>query len=539
MYMYKNNSFRVSRLAVWALGAIFVCSSFSSRAQTIFSEDFQNIAINNQVGQFPSCWTTYGDDKTNVGNFTMFGSSWCVSTVETGNNAAASVSNVVDGGSVDRWMITPAITLSAITSNLYFRAFSADMEGTERLRVMVSTSGVEKDDFVTLRDLVFDGSQDVSGGWNNVELPLTDFAGQTIHIAFVNHGDGYFVFVDDIIVGTQSQNFHMPLLETFTSQHCGNCPEGEVELEGAYHGLEHRVAWLSHHAGFEPDIFTIDESVQLEALYGTSTYAPAVMIDRSMAFSEGNPGPVHYVGTAVMMHQTLSRAASIEDNIVIGFTDIQYSPENRQLQLTVEGRFVANQTIEEPRLTVYLAEDSLIAYQSSASNNYRHDHVVRACLTEAWGDEQVVNATTAGSTFTKTISYTLPADLRADKCYLVACVNSYGASPTQGRQVYNSIQSGYITNDHGGSLDIEDLPFVSHVVSAYPNPAVEMAYIRTDATILSASLLTMDGRVAMVLPSVNADLLQLDVQSLPSGLYIVRLVTDRGPVTTRLAVMNR
>lgn len=506
-----------------------------AQAQTAFSENFQNVAITGQVGEFPAGWTTYGDNKTNSGTFTMFGSSWCVSTVETGNNAAASVSGVTDGSSVDRWMITPSIGIASSNYHLIFRAFSADLDGTERLRVMVSTTGVEKADFTTLRDFVFDGSQEVSGGWNSIELPLADYVGQSIHIAFVNHGNGRFVFVDDIEVSAQSQNLHMALLETFTSQHCGNCPSAERDLESAYQGLENRVAWLSHHAGFENDIYTISASLQLESLYGTGTYAPAMMIDRSMAYAEGNPGPVHYVGSAVMMHQTLTRATTVADNIVMGFTDIQYDPQSRQLQLTVEGYFIAAQSIEAPRLTIYLAEDSLISYQSSASDNYRHDHVVRACFTDAWGDADAITSTTAGATFSKTVTYTLPADWRADKCYLVACVNNYGASATYGRAVLNSAKSGYVTTDRGSELGIgESLP--KPEVSIYPNPAADRAYINAGTTIRSARVLTADGRTVLALPSVNADMLELDVQSLPSGLYIVHLTTARGTAAAKLMV---
>lgn len=506
------------------------------QGQTVFSEDFQNITISGQVGQFPSGWTTYGDGKTNVGNFTMFGDSWCVSQVETGNNAAASVSNVTDGSNVDRWMVTPAIAIPSADYKLRFRAFSADVDGTERLRVMVSTTGVAKSDFTTtLRDFVFDGSQEVSGGWNSIELALADFAGQTIHIAFVNHGDGYFVFVDDIEVGAANQNLHMALLENFTSQYCGNCPAGETALEGAYEGLENRVAWISHHAGFHNDAYTISESLQLEVLYGTSTYAPAVMIDRSMAYSSGNPGPVHYVGTSVMMHQELSRASSVVDNIVMGFTNINYDAQTRQLQATVEGYFIANQTIEAPRLTIYLVEDSLIGYQSEGGNNYRHDHVVRACLTAAWGDE-VINATNANATFSKTVTYTLPADMRANKCYMVACVNNYGASATQGREVYNSTKSGYITDDGGTPLAVEETSGTQ--MTLYPNPATEHAYIRVGATIRSATVLSADGRVVLQMPSIGADMLDLNVSNYSNGIYIVQLVTDRGTAASRLVVQH-
>ena len=509
-------------------------------AQTVFNENFEDVTISGQVGSFPTGWATYGDGKTNQGNFVMFGDAWCVSRVETNNNAAASVSLVNESGDVDRWMVTPAIVVPTAHHSLSFRVFSADLGGTERLRVMVSTSGQDKNSFVTtLRDLVFDGSDpDLSGGWNHIELPLADYAGQTVYVAFVNHGNGHFVFVDDIEVSDGFQNAHMPLMETFTSQQCGNCPDGETALEGAYEGLESRVAWVAHHVGFADDEFTIESSRVLESLFGSTTYNPAIMIDRSMAYSEGNPGPVHYVGTSVMMHQQLSRASVMPDNIVMGLTNISYNTITRQLQFTIEGYFIEQQNLVAPRLTVYLAEDSIISFQSdgTTNNNYRHDHAVRACLTQDWGDDDVITSTEAGARFSKSFSYTLPSNLRAGKCYLVACVNSYGSDAINGRRVYNATKSGYITQDHGSQLGIENPCRL--VVKTYPNPTTSHAFVSTSATIRSAMVLTVDGRVAMRLPSVNADVLDLNLSGLQDGPYIINVITDEGTANGRIMVVK-
>ena len=515
--------------------------AMSVKAQTVFSENYQGVVISGQVGQFPTGWVTYGDGRTNQGNFGMFGDSWCVSEVETGNNAAASISLVSGSGEVNRWMVTPAIEVPSADFTLRFRVFSADLSGTERLRVMVSTTNQQKTSFTTtLRDLVFDESNpDISGGWNSIELSLSEYAGQNIYVAFVNHGDGYFVFVDDIEVSNGSQHTHMPLMETFTSQYCGNCPDGETELEHAYAGLENRVAWVAHHVGFQDDQFTIESSRVLESLFNTGTYNPAILIDRSMAYSEGNPGPVHYVGTGVMMHQQLSRASVLPDNIVMGLTDINYNAGTRKLQFTVEGYFVEHQDIEAPRLTVYVVEDSIIAFQSdgSTNNNYRHDHTVRACLTQDWGDDDVITSTDANAHFSKSFSYTLPANMRANKCYVVAFVNSYGADAVNGRRVYNTTQSGYITQDHGGPLGIEEMQSQLQV-KTYPNPASNRAYVSVGATIRTATVMSIDGRAVMQLPSVNADIMELDLSGLANGSYIVSVVTDRGTSNGRLVIIR-
>ena len=517
------------------LSALVLCASM--QAQEVFSEDFEGIAISGEVGSLPDGWVMYEDDKTNVSNLALFGSGWVVSQVETGNIAAASVSAVNESGDCDRWLVTPAISIPSADYSLTFRAYAIERSSNEKLMVKVSTSGSDKASFTaTLRDVVFNGADGATAGWNTFNLNLGDYAGQEVRIAFVNHGHASFVFVDDIKVSVPFENYHMALMESFTSQYCGQCPQGHEMLEGAYEGLENRVAWVSHHAGFQNDIMTCGASTAMEALFNGSTYAPAVSIDRDMRYStSSNPGPAHEVGDAASMHDDLARATSYQDNIVLGFTSIEYNAASRQVVVALDGYFIADADVASPRLTVYLVEDSIIAFQNGQSNsNYRHDHVVRGSLTDVWGDADAFTATTAGTHFGKTFTYNLPQTVRPDKCSLVAFVSTHGSSVTH-RQVLNSTKSGYITNDHGSALAIDDVE-EALAVSVYPNPATEVANIYAGRTIRSLVVMNSMGQVVEDYRSVNADIVELNVAALPAGIYLVKGITDGGAFTTRLCV---
>ena len=511
------------------------------QAQTLFSENFEHVNVVNEVGPLPDGWLMYADNLTNQSGFTIFGSGWVISQVETANKAAASVSYVTSSADCDRWLITPSIEVPGNNYTLKFRAFVNETSAPERLRVAVSTGGTDKGDFTTtLRDITFNGTAGTTAGWNNIELSLDAFAGQTVRIAFVNHGNGQFIFVDDVRINTTTDNYHMALMETFTSQYCGQCPQGHTYEEGAYVGLEDRVAWVSHHAGFQNDAFTVPASTQLESLYGATTYAPAIMFDRDRKYSTASdPGPVHYVGDSYSMHQQLSRATTEQDNIVLGFTSIDYDPATRQLQATLDGYFIHDHAIAQPRLTIYLLEDSLIAFQSYGTGNhddYRHDHVLRACLTDPWGDSDPFSSTAAGATFSKSVSYTLPTTFRADQCHLVAFVSNYGTAIND-RQVHNTTKSGAITTDAGHVLGIDD-PASAGEAQIYPNPAADRVSITADATIRAYRVVSMTGQTLLHHAGLAADILDLDVTPLVPGLYFVLLTTDRGPVTTRLSVVR-
>jgi len=510
-----------------------------ANAQTLMFENFENIVVTNEVGPLPTGWTMYGDNLTNIDNFTQFGSGWVVSQVETANKAAASVSGNTAGATCDRWLVTPAVALPDANQHLTFRVHAIDESAPEKLRIAVSVSGTDKSDFTTtLADYTFDGTNGTTAGWNTFDLPLAQFSGQTVHIAFINHGNSYFVFLDDVKVSSEFINMHMALLENFTSSYCSNCPAGHTNLSGAYEGLEDRVAWVSHHAGFRNDAMTIAPSLQLEALYGNNnTYAPAMMIDRSMAYSEGNPGPVHEVDGSQTIHYQLSQCTSTPSALRIALRGIDYNADTRQLQVTVDGRFLSDQQADNPRLALYLCEDSVIGLQTNGygeNNNYRHDHVIRASLTDVWGDPDIVASTTAGSTFGHTFTYTLPQGLRADKCYLVAFVANYGSSVTSGRKVINTVKSGYITDDPGSPLSIADAEPVT--ASVFPNPAANVVYISAGQTIHRVTVVNPMGSRVMDTGRASADMVELNVSTLAPGLYLVAVETASGTVVKKMSV---
>ena len=176
--------------------------SLSINAQTIFSEDFENVTIGSSgIGAIPTGWTTYGDNLTNY--YDGFSQSWDVYQFDDLGKVALSLSYTTTGQQVDRWLITPEINIPDSGYCLTFDNFGVDDSYPDAFEVRISTTGVEKADF-TNRVL---NVPVVPAGENSYLVNLDAFIGQDIYVAFVNKGeDAYYVILDNIKVSVYTKN---------------------------------------------------------------------------------------------------------------------------------------------------------------------------------------------------------------------------------------------------------------------------------------------------------------------------------------------
>ena len=175
--------------------------SVAVNAQTIFSENFDGVAVSNRIGAIPEGWTTYGDNLTNY--YQGFSQSWDVYQFDDLGKVGISLSYTGEGTAVNRWLITPAIAIADSGYCLTFEIFGIDNSYPEAFEIKISTTGVEKTDFTTsvLNVPV------VPAGENNYLVNLDAFVGQSIHIAFVNKGaNAYYLVLDNISVGIPIEN---------------------------------------------------------------------------------------------------------------------------------------------------------------------------------------------------------------------------------------------------------------------------------------------------------------------------------------------
>ena len=158
--------------------------------------------------------------------------------------------------------------------------------------------------------------------------------------------------------------------------------------------------------------------------------------------------------------------------------------------------------------------------------------MLRACISDVWGDQNVITSTEAGSTFSKTYTFQVSDNWRPNNCWVAAFVNDYGTDVMH-RTIANGTKSGYLTN-----VAIEDVENTSISVNTYPNPATEMAVVEAGSTIRSYQMVDALGRVVMRSENLNVNALELDVRALAQGVYFINVTTDNGVASQRLTIVK-
>lgn len=329
------------------------------------------------------------------------------------------------------------------------------------------------------------------------------------------------------------------LLDHFTTAQCVNCPAAHERLHTAIVGYEDRIAWVAHHVGYGTDNMTYSQddntSNGVKGFYvangGTSTFAPAMMLDRNVEnVPVSGGGLVGSVGAIATLQSQFADATSTPAFVTVELQNMNYNESTREVSFDVAGQFM--QTISGiVNVTVYITEDSIMGTQSGASGQYQHDHVLRTVVSAYWGD--ALTSTNANDTYSKHYTYTLPATWKNNKCRVIAFVNKHDAASYMNRQVLNATKSGFLTN----TLGIEDVkPAIS--VKMWPNPVAEIAFVEAESTIRSYVVVNALGQRVMGAEGINTGALELNVSNLAAGVYFVSVTTDNGVSTERLSVVK-
>ena len=171
--------------SVWAQNVVY------------YSQDFQGDSKPAELLYYDGDGNQLSDDLVGTG---LECGTWHIIRMNAGdtNKLMGSASTFTTPGKANDWMVTPQIKIYGAGAKLTWKSMSASRVKKDGLKVYISTKGYEMKDFET--DPIFSIEAEETT-FQEHEVSLDKYVGQTIYIAFVNDSyDKYVICVDDIQV---------------------------------------------------------------------------------------------------------------------------------------------------------------------------------------------------------------------------------------------------------------------------------------------------------------------------------------------------
>lgn len=310
------------------------------------------------------------------------------------------------------------------------------------------------------------------------------------------------------------------LMEHFTTAQCPNCPAGHTTLKSVL-GDNQNVIWVAHHAGYYTDSYTIAPSVKYTWFYNADgrTYAPAIMLDRANldAYGAGGDGKTPVFGVSKALVQKTLKARLEAPAYVTVDINSTFDVSSRVLNVTVSGKAILGNLPGIAQMNIFLTEDGIIGTQSGGGSKYTHDHVIRAVVTNDWGN--FVSFDAEGN-YSVTYSYTIDNSWNTDKMKIAAFLSNYDAKNPMNCEVYNAEVLDF---NSGSGINSTNEAENIHVSSANSQITINGEY--TSAVIYDAT-----GKVFETLSS------QQNTANVTSGIYIIKVTNNEQVFVKKVAV---
>ena len=234
------------------------------------------------------------------------------------------------------------------------------------------------------------------------------------------------------------------LLEHFTSANCNECPMGMKYIVEYLDKQTTPYIWVSHHAVYGTDEYTIPASNAIAKNYLGINTVPSVVFNRSeqdgLLVIKAWDLDYWYADGRKVADDTLSEASVVIEH--------QFDMATRRLDVTVSGQ-VANTNRKEYLLNILIKENGLVGKQEDAFcswkgakwKEYMHPRVVRDFVTATFGDTVKVE----NQAYSYTKSYVIDEEWIPENCCVVAYLTPLEKSP-----VINAEQVALVLDTEGG-----------------------------------------------------------------------------------------
>ena len=234
------------------------------------------------------------------------------------------------------------------------------------------------------------------------------------------------------------------LLEHFTSANCNMCPLGMKYIAEYLDKQTTSYIWVSHHAVYGTDEYTIPASNAIAINYLGMNTVPSVVFNRTkqdglLVIKAWDLDYWNEDGRKVA-DDTVAEASVVIEH--------QFDAATRRLDVTVSGQ-VANPGRKEYLLSILIKENGLVGRQEDAYSSwkgakwqeYMHPRVVRDMVTATFGDTVKVK----NQAYSYTTSYVIDDEWVAENCCVVAYLTPLEKSP-----VINAEQAPLVAGTEGG-----------------------------------------------------------------------------------------
>ena len=200
------------------------------------------------------------------------------------------------------------------------------------------------------------------------------------------------------------------LFEEFTGMNCVNCPGAVIAVGSVLSEYPGQYVEVAHHAGYNPDNFTLDEDLEYTWFYnnGGSTYAPAGMVNRRPASAEAT-SVVFQSNEVANVRAGVAAALNAAPYVGIDMYN-NYEADRRSGKVTIDVQCYEVPTHETHALNVWLVQDNVVRFQKG-SGVTAHNNAMRMSLTGYWGKQIELKA---GSTGSYTFEYSIPEVINSE-----------------------------------------------------------------------------------------------------------------------------
>jgi len=178
-------------------------------------------------------------------------------------------------------------------------------------------------------------------------------------------------------------------------------------------------------------------------------------------------------------------------------------------------------------LSVYIQEDGLVGPQAGITGNYTHNHAMRDAISGNYGDAAAITDGNAGTTFTKTYTYTVDSDWVLENLTIIAFVNDWSTTVVNDREIYNSVK-----------MPLSDFVSVAgnnvNNIKIFPNPANDLITI-TSVENAEINIFNIAGQLVFSGKSNSNDFI-FNTSELSEGTYIVKIVKNNFTTVQKLVV---